>query len=55
MGLAAGTKLCHYEIQELIGQGDMGEVCRAQDTKLDPDKTRRQRMATHLQAESTPN
>ena len=41
MGLAAGTKLCHYEIQELIGQGGRGEVCRAQDTKLEPDKTRR--------------
>ena len=34
MGLAAGTRLGHYEVQELIGQGGLGEVYRAEDMKL---------------------
>ena len=37
MGLAAGTKLGHHEIQELSGQGGMGEVYRAHDSKLERD------------------
>ncbi len=32
-----GTKLGPYEILSLIGQGGMGEVYRARDTKLDRD------------------
>ena len=35
MGLAAGTRLAHYEILGLIGEGGMGEVYRARDTRLD--------------------
>ena len=34
MPLAAGTRLGSYEITAQIGQGGMGEVCRARDTKL---------------------
>ncbi len=34
MTLPAGTKLDHYEIRALIGQGGMGEVYLAQDLKL---------------------
>ncbi len=37
MSLQAGTKLGQYEVRELIGQGGMGEVYRATDTKLDRD------------------
>src|SRR5262250_1686045 len=35
MPIASGTQLGHYKIQSLIGKGGMGEVYRAQDTKLD--------------------
>jgi serine/threonine protein kinase len=35
VALAPGTRLGAYEILTLIGQGGMGEVYRAQDTRLD--------------------
>ncbi len=37
MPLSVGDKLGHYEVVSLLGQGGMGEVYRAKDTKLDRD------------------
>ncbi len=37
MSLTAGTRLGAYEVIGLIGQGGMGEVYRARDTKLGRD------------------
>jgi len=35
MTLKVGTKLGRYEVRSKIGEGGMGEVYLAQDTKLD--------------------
>ncbi len=37
MSLQPGTRLGSYEVTALIGQGGMGEVYRAHDTKLHRD------------------
>ena len=37
MALTEGTKIGPYEVIGLIGQGGMGEVYQARDTKLDRD------------------
>ncbi len=37
MALTSGTRLGSYEVIALIGQGGMGEVYRAHDTKLGRD------------------
>jgi serine/threonine protein kinase len=37
MPLSIGDRLGHYEVNSLLGQGGMGEVYRAKDTKLDRD------------------
>ena len=35
MALDVGTRLGHYEVTALIGEGGMGQVYQATDTKLD--------------------
>ncbi len=37
MALSEGTKIGPYEVIGLIGEGGMGEVWQARDTKLDRD------------------
>ncbi len=34
MPLEIGSRLGHYDVTALIGEGGMGQVCQATDTKL---------------------
>ena len=37
MSLSVGSRLGHYDVTALIGEGGMGQVYQATDTKLDRD------------------
>ena len=37
MALSVGSKIAHYQVTAKIGEGGMGEVYRARDTKLARD------------------
>ena len=49
MSLSPGTRLGVYDVTAQIGQGGMGEVYRARDTKLDQDVARRGRRPLRCQ------
>ncbi len=37
MPLSVGSRIAHYDVTALIGEGGMGQVYQATDTKLDRD------------------
>ncbi len=37
MALEVGSRLGHYDVTALIGEGGMGQAYRARDTELDRD------------------
>ena len=37
MSLQVGSRLAHYDVTAKIGEGGMGEVYRARDTKLNQE------------------
>ena len=39
MALTVGSRLGHYNVTALIGEGGMGQVYRARDTTLNRDVT----------------
>ncbi len=39
MPLEIGTRLAHYDVTVLIGEGGMGQVYQATDTKLNRQRT----------------
>ena len=37
MALEIGSRLAHYDVTALIGEGGIGQVYQARDAELDPD------------------
>lgn len=40
MALSVGSRLGHYDVTALIGEGGMGQIYRATDTQLNRDASR---------------
>ena len=47
MALSVGSRLGHYDVTALIGEGGMGQVYQATDTKLDRPGHRQDRRRRH--------
>ncbi len=39
MPLTVGSRLAHYDVTALIGEGGMGQMYRASDTRVNQDVT----------------
>ncbi len=50
MALEIGSRLGHYDVTALIGEGGMGQVYQATDTTLDRDVAIGSRRRTHRAA-----
>ena len=53
MALAVGTRLGHYDVTALIGEGGMGQVYQATDTKLNRQVALKERVAAKLSRQAT--